>query len=129
MKTIYKTFAILAICTLTGITKVNAQNKNSKKIVSKKVSIQRVPASKVTYKTPKSKVATVRTLSNKSTIKYNGQNYYYSNNKYYSYSQGHYVNIMPKVGFRIAVLPQNYNRIQFKNNIYFQSQGMFYSQN
>lgn len=134
MKNIYKTFALVAITVLTGVTTVTAQNRSSKKentskVVIRKESIKRVPSAKVTYKTPKRKVVTVRTLPNKSNIKYNNQNYYYANNKYYSYSQGHYVNIMPKVGFRIAVLPSNFNRIKFQNHQYFQSQGVFYSQN
>lgn len=127
MKNIYKTIA-LSIFLLSGITELTAQNRNSKTVVTKKVSVKKVPSSKVVYKTHKSKVTTVRTLPNKTSIKYNGQNYYYSNNKYYTYSQGHYVNIMPKVGFKISVLPQNFVKVNFKNHNYFQSQGMFYIQ-
>lgn len=133
MRNSYKTIAILGVVLLTAMTDVNAQNRTSNKEVtrqevSRKESIKRVPTSKVVYKTPKSKTVTVRSLPNKTNIKYNGQNYYYANNKYYTYSQGHYVNIMPKVGFRTQVLAPNFKKIKYQNHQYFQSQGMFYVQ-
>ena len=70
----------------------------------------------VTKKTP-NRVVSVRTVPNRKVVKYQGQNYYYSNNRFYTYSRGRYIVIAPKIGFRINTLPANYRRIHFNNHI------------
>ncbi|SIQ65064.1 DUF6515 family protein [Maribacter ulvicola] len=86
----------------------------------------RVSSKKVQYRTPTKKIVSVRTVPNSAVIKHNGQNYYYSNNRYYTASRGRYISIAPKVGFRIHRLPQNYVRINFNNHLYFNVDGIFY---
>ena len=86
-----------------------AQNsRNSKKTVIVKKNNQRVPSKTVIYKKPKRKVVAVRTLPNRTTIKHKGINYYYSNNRFYTYSGGSYIAIAPKIGLRIRTLPVGY---------------------
>ncbi|MGB5418237.1 DUF6515 family protein [Algibacter sp.] len=89
---------------------------------------RRVSSTQVTYKTPKKKVVSVRNVPNRAVINHKGQNYYYSNNKYYTQSRGRYIVIAPKVGFRIKTLPPNYKQIRFNNHIYFNVSGIFYTQ-
>ncbi|WP_234369067.1 DUF6515 family protein [Brumimicrobium mesophilum] len=57
-----------------------------------------------------------------------GNNYYYSINKYYTQSRGHYIRIAPIVGFRIGFLPNNYRKIQYNNYVYYNANGVFYKQ-
>ncbi|MEO9953729.1 DUF6515 family protein [Nonlabens sp.] len=99
-------------------------SKTNKKTISK----GRVSSSKIIYKTPKKKVVSVRNVPNRTVVRHNGQNYYYSNNKYYTQSRGRYIVIAPKVGFRINVLPTNYKRVRFNNHDYYNVSGIFYTQ-
>ncbi|MAX71288.1 MAG: hypothetical protein CL868_02060 [Cytophagaceae bacterium] len=86
----------------------------------------RVSSSKVTYKTDKKKVVSVRNVSNKTEVKHNGQSYYYDNDKYYTHSGGRYIVIAPKVGFRVKKLPTDYRRISYGNYNYYNANGIFY---
>jgi len=88
----------------------------------------RIASNRVTYKTPKKKVISVRNVPNRTVVRHNGQNYYYSNNKYYTQSRGRYIVIAPKVGFRINVLPTNYRTVRFNNHNYYNVNGIFYNQ-
>lgn len=88
----------------------------------------RVASNRVTYKTQKKKVVSVRNVPNRTVVSHKGQNYYYSNNKYYTQSRGRYIVIAPKVGFRISVLPTNHKRVRFNNHNYYNVNGIFYTQ-
>ncbi|WP_253256093.1 DUF6515 family protein [Formosa algae] len=72
------------------------------------------------------KVVAVRSIPNKTVVKHNGENYYYSNNKFYAQSRGSYVAIAPKVGFKVRVLPANYKRIRYNSRDYYNANGTFY---
>ena len=101
--------------------------KTYKKTITKKVNY-RVPSKSVKYKKGKRKVESVRKLPTKTVVKYKGNNYYYSNNKYYIYSRGAYINIAPKIGFRIKMLPKGYKTVNHLNRRYFWANGIFYYQ-
>jgi hypothetical protein len=130
MKLHIKTFGIAAILLVSFTSQMSAQSRRTTKdkVVVKKTVSKRIPSTQVRYKTPKRKVVAVRNIPNRKTVRYNGQNYYYSNNKYYTQSRGSYIVIAPKVGFRINVLPTNYRRIHFNNRNYFNANGIFYVQ-
>lgn len=98
-----------------------------KKAITKKVN-HRVPSKSVKYKKEKRKVESVRKLPTKTLVKHKGNNYYYSNNKYYTYSSGAYINIVPKTGFRIKILPKGYKTVNHLNRRYFWANGIFYYQ-
>jgi len=101
--------SFLLVFFITGNEHMYAQNsRNSKKTVIVKKNNQRVPSKTVIYKKPKRKVVAVRTLSNRTIIKHKGISYYYSNNRFYTYSGGSYIVIAPKIGFRIKTLPVGY---------------------
>ena len=85
------------VTTTTRTTNTKAVTSNAKKSTLNR----RVSSTKVTYKTPKRKVVSVRNVPNRTIISHKGQNYYYSNNKYYTQSRGRYIVIAPKLGFRI----------------------------
>ena len=105
----------------------NRKNKKTKKVVIKTPS-KRVNSKTVVYKSPKKKVTSVRVLPNRRVIKHKGTNYYYSNNRYYTYSGGRYVSIRPKIGFRINQLPSNAVIIKHRNRNYRWLNGIFYIQ-
>jgi len=120
MNVFIKVYIVLALFLVSITTQVSAQtrrsttktNKTVKKTtgrtINKNIPKKRISSTKVTYKTPKKKVASVRTVPNKSVIKHKGQDYYYANNNYYTESRGRYIVITPKIGFRIKSLPSNY---------------------
>ncbi|MRH99491.1 hypothetical protein GH721_03000 [Kriegella sp. EG-1] len=138
MKTYIKATVVPFLFMIALTTQVSAQNRstatksNKKETVSRTAATKnstvtkRVSSTKVTYKTPKKKVVSVRNVPNKTVISNNGQNYYYANNKYYTQSRGRYIEIAPKVGFKVRVLPQNYKMVRFNNRNYYNSQGIFY---
>ena len=101
-------------------------NKTTTKGISKNSKSRRVQSKTVTYKKPKRKVTSVRNLPNRRTIKHNGANYYYSNNRFYNYSGGRYTTIIPKVGFRIREFPRGYRTVRHGNFNYRWLNGMFY---
>ncbi|WP_188464060.1 DUF6515 family protein [Bizionia arctica] len=109
--------------TTKSVAKSNTQTNKKVQTFSKKV-----PSSKVTYKTKQKKVASVRNVPNKTKISYQGQNYYYANNRYYTQSRGSYIVIAPKVGFKIKTLPSNYVRVNYNTYNYYNAQGVFYVQ-
>ncbi|MFD1551864.1 hypothetical protein DNU06_01805 [Putridiphycobacter roseus] len=82
---------------------------------------------KVAYKKSKGKVVTVRTLPKKNIIKHKGVNYYYANKRYYTYTGGRYIPIIPKAGFRIKTLPVGYIVINRPSRTYFWFNGIFYT--
>ena len=97
------------------------------KTVTKKTN-KRVSSKTVKYKKEKRKVVSVRKLPTKTLVKHKGNNYYYSNNKFYTYSRGTYINIIPKVGFRVKTLPKGYKIVNHLNKRYFWFNGIFYNQ-
>ncbi|WP_299782209.1 DUF6515 family protein [uncultured Formosa sp.] len=121
-------FFLMAITTqgFSQTKKTTSKSKSSKTTVIVKNNVRKVPSSKVTYKRESRKVVSVRQIPNKTVLKHNGENYYYSNNKFYTQSRGRYVPIAPKVGFRIKVLPPSYKRIQYDTHNYFNANGVFY---
>ena len=107
----------------------NAQNhRKGKATVIVKKQPKRISSKAVIYKKPRKKVITVRVLPNKTVIKHKDVNYYYANNRFYTYSGGRYIVISPKVGFRIKKLPANYRVIKHHNRNYFWVNGIFYIQ-
>jgi hypothetical protein len=133
MKTNTKTYVVLALFLVAFVLPSTAQTRKrttTKTTVSRKVTKTpgRVSSKKVVYKTPTKKVVSVRTVPNRTVVKHNGQDYYYSNNRYYTASRGRYIAIAPKVGFRIRTLPSNSVRVNFNNHIYFNVAGTFYQQ-
>jgi len=107
---------------------MNAQNsRKTKKTVIVKKNNGRVASKTVVYKKPTKKVVSVRTLSKKTVVKHKGVNYYYENQKFYTYSGGRYIVIAPKVGFRIKTLPLGYKAIKHLNRNYFYFSGIFYA--
>ena len=111
---------------------VNGQNvdaqssrKNKKVLVIKKDN-RRVPSKRVVYRKPVKKVVSIRILPNRTTIVHRGINYYYSGNRFYSYSGGRYIVITPKIGFRIKTLPVGYVRLRHLNRDYYWYNGIFY---
>ncbi|QDO93352.1 hypothetical protein FNB79_04975 [Formosa sediminum] len=104
----------------------SSKGKTTKTTVSTKKSNYRVPSSKVTYKKNSHKVTSVRSIPNKTVINHNGENYYYSNNKFYAQSRGSFVVIPPKIGFRVRVLPNNYTKIRYNSRDYYNVNGTFY---
>lgn len=140
MKTFIKAYILPAVLLVAVATQAEAQtrrtatNNNSRKVstttrtttTTKRTVAKRVPSTKVTYKTPKRKVVSVRNVPNRTVVTHRGQNYYYANNKYYTQSRGRYIVIAPKVGFRIKTLPVNYKRVRFNN--YYNAHGIFYIQ-
>lgn len=119
-----KTFAQKNKRKTTTTTTTRTTTTTTKKGISK--NSKRVQRKKVTYKKPKTKVVSVRTLPNKRVIKHKGANYYYANNKFYSYSGGRYTVTTPKVGFRIKNFPTGYKTIRYNNRNYRWLNGMFY---
>lgn len=120
--------SFLLVFFITASEHMYAQNsRNSKKTVIVKKNNQRVPSKTVIYKKPKTKVVAVRTLSNRTIIKHKGASYYYSNNRFYTYSGGSYIVIAPKIGFRIQTLPVGYIKIKHPNRDYFWFNGIFYN--
>jgi len=138
MATKFKTYAILPLVMIAFIVQAQGQTIKRKnatkttvtKTVNKKSpkTTKRISSNKVVYKTPKKKVVSVRTVPNKTVIQHKGQNYYYANNKYYTYSSGRYIVIAPKIGFRTPVLPTKYNRVVYNQHIYYHVDGIFYDQ-
>lgn len=134
MKTLIKTYGLTAVLLVAFTSEGLGQSRRStseKKVVTttNKRSVQnRIPSTKVTYKTQKRKVVSVRNVPNRTVVKHSGQNYYYANNTYYTQSRGRYIVIAPKVGFRVKVLPTNYRRVHFNNNNYYHVNGIFYTQ-
>ncbi|MGB5822086.1 MAG: DUF6515 family protein [Saonia sp.] len=107
----------------------HAQRKNTKTETSITTAKghKKVSRSAVTYKTPKKRVTAVRKLPNKKVVRHNGQNYYYSNNRYYIFSGGRYTVIAPRIGFRVRTLPIGHRRIIHNNRTYFFFDGVFYN--
>jgi hypothetical protein len=132
MKLLIKTYGIATILLLSFTLQTAAQTKRSTKrtkvVVRKntKTVSKRVPRTKVTYKKQQRKVIAVRNIPNRKVVSHKGRNYYYSNNKFYTYSSGRYIAISPKLGFRISVLPRNYRTIRFNNRNYYNASGVFY---
>ena len=137
MKTFNRIYTLSILIALAFVTQATAQsvgNSNSrstrdtKTTTAKKTVNNRVPSTKVTYKTPMKKVVSVRSVPDRKVIKHNGQDYYYANNKYYTQSRGRYIVIAPKIGFRISSLPPKYKRVSFNDYNYYNAQGVFYVQ-
>jgi hypothetical protein len=136
MKLLIKTYGIAIILLVSFTLQTSAQTRRSskektttvKRNTSKRTVSKRVPRTKVTYKKQKRKVASVRNIPNRKTVTHKGRNYYYSNNKFYTYSRGRYIVITPKLGFRINILPRNYRTIRFNNRNYYNVEGVFYMQ-
>lgn len=140
MKNLIKTIVVPVLFAIVLTTQVSAQrrsdtsNEKTVKTVSKKTPVKtktiykRVPSTKVTYKTEKKKVVSLRNVPNRKVINHKGQNYYYSNNKFYTQSRGRYIVIAPKVGFRINTLPIGNKRVNYNNRNYFNVNGIFYIQ-
>jgi hypothetical protein len=127
MKSFIKTYGIVAILLMSYTVQISAQRRTSKdKVTVKRTVSKRIPSTQVRYKTQKRKVVAVRNIPNRTIVKHRGLNYYYANNKFYTYSRGSYIVIAPKVGFRINVLPRNYRTIRFNNNNYYNAEGVFY---
>ncbi|CAM4327289.1 DUF6515 domain-containing protein [Zobellia roscoffensis] len=135
MKTNTKTYFVLPLLLIGFIFASNAQTRKrtakttttTTRTVTKSTP-NRVSSKKVVYKTPKKKVVSVRTVPNKRVVKYQGQDYYYANNRYYTSSRGRYIPIAPKIGFRISTLPTGHHRVRFNNHVYFNFGGIFYSE-
>ncbi|MDO6601843.1 DUF6515 family protein [Arenibacter palladensis] len=131
---IYSLSVLLAIAFVTQASGQSVGNSNSKSnrdtktSTVKKTVYNRVPSTKVTYKTPVRKVVSVRSVPDRKVIKYKGQDYYYANNKYYTQSRGRYIVIAPKIGFRLNSLPSDYKRVAYNNHNYYNAQGVFYVQ-
>lgn len=104
-------------------TRTSTTTKNAEK--TKRIA-NHISRSNVTYKKNTKKVTSVRNLPNKRVINHNGVNYYYANQKYYTYSRGRYINIAPKIGFRVNSLPNHYNRVVFNNRVFYNANGIFY---
>ncbi|TVZ16518.1 DUF6515 family protein [Maribacter sp. MAR_2009_72] len=120
---------ILALIMLVSFSeKTYAQNsrRTGKTVIIKKDN-PRIPSSRVVYKKPKKKIVAVRTLPKRTTIVHRGNNYYYSGNRFYTYSGGRYIVIAPKVGFRIQTLPAGFIRINRPSRTYYWANGVFYA--
>ena len=95
MKTNSKTYFILSILLIgfmylgTAQTRTRTTTTKTTRTVTKKTP-NRVSSKRVVYRTPTRKVVSVRTVPNRKVVKYQGQNYYYSNNRFYTYSRGRY---------------------------------------
>ncbi|WP_339925397.1 DUF6515 family protein [uncultured Cyclobacterium sp.] len=129
MKNVVKISCILGfLFFISGAEKLEAQSsRNAKKtVVVQKVS-HRVPSKKVVYKKPNRKVVAVRSLPNRTIIKHKEVNYYYANNRFYTYSGGRYISIAPQKGFQIKTLPIGYIRINHPSRNYFWFNGIFYT--
>ncbi len=139
MKNILKVFVLSSILITAFTTEASAQSRRTTKDKSATVKTRtttrtttrtlpgrRVSSTKVTYRKPTRKVVSVRNIPNRRVIRHGGQNYYYANNRYYTYSRGRYIVISPKVGFRVRTLPAPYKRIYFNNYNYFYAGGIFY---
>ena len=108
----------------------NTYAQNSKRInrtIIIKKDNKRVSSSRVNYKKPKRKVATVRTLPQRTVVNHRGNNYYYAGNRFYTYSSGRYIVIAPKVGFRIKTLPTGFITINRPTRNYYWAHGIFYT--
>ena len=103
---------------------LNAQSRHHS---HKRITGHRVSRDKVVYKTPKRKVLSYRALPGRSVVNYKGIKYYYKGNKYYAYSGGRYISIVPKIGFKINVLPIGYLKIHHNNIDYYWYDGVFYN--
>lgn len=121
-------FSLLFVMNTQKIQAQKNKKKTTTKGISKNAKSKRVNSKAVTYKKPKRKVASVRSLPNKKTINHKGANYYYANNKFYSYSGGRYTAIIPKVGFKLKEFPKGYKTIKYRNHNYRWLNGMFYAQ-
>ncbi|WP_054850996.1 DUF6515 family protein [Olleya sp. ITB9] len=134
MKTLIKAYILPTVLLVAFAAQTEAQTRRSTSnnkvttTTTKRTVAKRVPSTKVTYKTPKRKVVSVRNVQNKTVVTHRGQNYYYANNKYYTQSRGRYIVIAPKVGFRIKTLPVNYKRVRYNNHNYYNAHGIFYIQ-
>ncbi|PWJ59316.1 hypothetical protein CLV98_102148 [Dyadobacter jejuensis] len=120
-------FLLLMMFFISGHGNMYAQNsRNSKKPGSEKKTNVRVPSKSVTYKKGQKKVEAVRIIPNKSVIDHKGTQYYYSSNKFYTYSGGSYIVIPPRIGFRIPTLPVGYISVRHPNRNYFWFNGIYY---
>ena len=137
MKAFIRISSLSVLLAITFVTQASGQsagnsnskfNRDTKTSTVKKTVYNRVPSTKVTYKTPVRKVVSVRSVPDRKVIKHNGQDYYYANNKYYTQSRGRYIVIAPKIGFRISSLPPKYKRVSFNDYNYYNAQGVFYVQ-
>lgn len=99
--------------------------KTTKKVIIKNRG-KKVASRTVVYKRPTKKVVSVRTLPNKTVITHKGRNYYYANRKFYTYNGGRYITILPRIGFRISVLPRGFVTIRHLNQVYFWLDGIYY---
>lgn len=123
--------ALISIAILFALSTQNTYSQNKKRVkTTKKINKnpKRISSKTVVYKRSKKKVVSVRTIPNRKIIKHSGINYYYSNNKFYTYSGGRYIVIVPKMGFRISTLPAGYTTIRHHNRNYFWLNGIFYIQ-
>ena len=137
MKAFIRIYSLSVLLALAFVTQASGQsvgnsnsktNRDTKTTTVRKTVYNKVPSTKVTYKTPMRKVVSVRSVPNKKVIKYKGQDYYYANNKYYTQSSGRYIEIAPKIGFRLNSLPSGYKRVNYNNYNYYNAQGVFYVQ-
>ena len=132
MKKTIKTYAVLSLFLVGFTLPSSAQAKKRTTTTTTKTVTKKVPgkisSKKVEYSNKKKKVVSVRTIPNKTVVKHNGEDYFYSNNKFYAYSRGSYIPIAPKNGFKIKSLPAGSNKVRFNNKTYFTYAGIFYIQ-
>ncbi|KGL63394.1 DUF6515 family protein [Polaribacter sp. Hel1_85] len=136
MKSQIKIYGIAALLLASFTLQTSAQTRRDSKVkkttvkrnTSNRTVSKRVPRTKVTYKKKQRKIVSVRNIPNRKIIKHKGHNYYYANNRFYTYSRGRYIVITPKLGFRINILPRNYRTIRFNNRNYYNVEGVFYVQ-
>lgn len=103
-----------------NVKKVHIEANKKKAVTAKRTDVK--------FKSSKKKVVAVKTLPDKKVIHHKGQNVYFANNRYYSYTGGHYVLTTPRVGFRTNILPVGYKIIKHNKRNYFFHGGIFFVQ-
>jgi hypothetical protein len=121
MKNLKLNLLIITIL-MAGSYQLNAQSKRDDRRLGKHVS-----RASVIYKTPKHKVITRRTLSDRRVIQFKSDRYYYDRHKFYTFSGGRYIPIIPRIGFKIDLLPLEYITIRNGNMEYYWCDGIFYN--
>ena len=130
MKNIIKISSLLVFLFIVSVPEMATAQKTggSKKVVVINKENRRVSSKQVVYKKPNKKVVAVRTLPNRTVVKFKDVNYYFANNKFYTYSGGRYIAIAPKKGFRIQTLPVGYVKVKHPRRDYFWFNGAFFIQ-
>ena len=139
MKLLIGKIALVAIILFAFIQNTEAQqhkhkknvvtNRKTSKKVIRKTKLNKVPKSRLVYRTPNRKVIRYKTLPAKNlvVVKHKNVKHYYSGGYYYRFHKGHYLRTAPVFGLRMRVLPAGYRIYTWNKWKYFYHNGVYYT--